>query len=101
MRARKNELGTPNKTFRAPVVAPCLDLVSTLDDDEDGAADPMGLVGEINRARRAYDQRVAEAAYFLSERRGFEPGRETEDWIAAEAQMANASAHLKSKREEA
>ncbi len=27
------------------------------------------------------------AAYFRAERRGFEPGRELEDWIAAEAEV--------------
>ena len=26
---------------------------------------------------------IAEAAYYRAERRGFEPGRETEDWLAA------------------
>ncbi len=27
---------------------------------------------------------ISEAAYFLAERRGFEPGHELEDWLAAE-----------------
>jgi hypothetical protein len=30
-------------------------------------------------------QMVAAAAYFIAERRGFEPGHELEDWVAAEA----------------
>jgi hypothetical protein len=30
---------------------------------------------------------IAEAAYYRAERRGFEPGHETEDWIAAEAEV--------------
>ena len=30
---------------------------------------------------------VAEAAYFYAERRGFEPGHEMEDWLAAEGQI--------------
>ena len=30
---------------------------------------------------------IAEAAYLRSERRGFEPGHETEDWLAAEAEV--------------
>jgi Protein of unknown function (DUF2934) len=29
---------------------------------------------------------IAEAAYYRAERRGFEPGYETEDWLAAEAE---------------
>lgn len=30
---------------------------------------------------------IAEAAYFRAEKRGFAPGRETEDWLAAEAEV--------------
>ena len=30
---------------------------------------------------------VAVAAYYIAERRNFEPGHELEDWLAAEAQM--------------
>jgi hypothetical protein len=36
----------------------------------------------------ASQDRVAEAAYYLAERRGFEPGRELDDWIAAENTIA-------------
>jgi Protein of unknown function (DUF2934) len=32
-------------------------------------------------------QAIAQAAYYRSERRGFEPGHELEDWVAAEALM--------------
>jgi DUF2934 family protein len=30
---------------------------------------------------------IAEAAYYLAERRGFEPGHELEDWVAAEGEI--------------
>jgi Protein of unknown function (DUF2934) len=30
---------------------------------------------------------IAEAAYLRAERRGFAPGHETEDWLAAEAEV--------------
>jgi hypothetical protein len=30
---------------------------------------------------------IAEAAYFRAERRGFAPGHEAEDWLAAEAEV--------------
>lgn len=36
-------------------------------------------------ARRAM---IAEAAYFLAEKRRFEPGHEIEDWLTAEAEIA-------------
>ncbi|MCS6948751.1 MAG: DUF2934 domain-containing protein [Steroidobacteraceae bacterium] len=31
--------------------------------------------------------RIAEAAYYRAERRGFDPGHEIEDWLAAEAEI--------------
>jgi hypothetical protein len=30
---------------------------------------------------------IAQAAYFRAQRRGFEPGHELEDWLAAEAEV--------------
>ncbi len=91
MNAQDNEFGTPAKIFRAPLVAPCLESTSTSADEfASKTADAMGLAGEIGRIRRAYDDRVAETAYFLAHHRGFEPGHEVEDWIAAEAQIASA-----------
>ena len=30
---------------------------------------------------------IAEAAYYIAERRGFEPGHEMDDWLQAEAQV--------------
>ena len=30
---------------------------------------------------------IAEAAYFRAQRRGFEPGHELDDWLAAEAEL--------------
>lgn len=33
------------------------------------------------------DEEIRRVAYLLSERRGFEPGHETEDWLAAEHEV--------------
>jgi hypothetical protein len=33
------------------------------------------------------DDRIAELAYYKAESRGFEPGFETEDWLAAEREF--------------
>ena len=30
---------------------------------------------------------IAEAAYYRAEQRGFQPGEETQDWLAAEAEI--------------
>ena len=43
-----------------------------------------------SRAAVSHDDRramIAEAAYLRAERRGFTPGHETEDWLAAEVEV--------------
>jgi hypothetical protein len=55
--------------------------VDLLQDDEQDLPD-TGLQDDIHR-------KVAEAAYYIAEGRGFEPGHELEDWIAAERQIAD------------
>lgn len=47
---------------------------------------------EISRVTQFVDPRqraalIAEAAYFRAEKRGFAPGHESEDWLAAEAEV--------------
>jgi hypothetical protein len=37
---------------------------------------------------------IATAAYYLAERRNFEPGHEHEDWMAAEAQIGSLGARV-------
>jgi len=41
----------------------------------------VALTGEARRVM------IAEGAYLRAERRGFAPGHETEDWLAAEAEV--------------
>jgi hypothetical protein len=49
--------------------------------------------GNSDQAKRASlaadarERRIREAAYFKAERRGFAPGHELEDWLAAEATL--------------
>ena len=45
-------------------------------------ADGHAIVDEDDLRRH-----VAEAAYYLAEHRGFEPGHELEDWLEAERQI--------------
>jgi hypothetical protein len=40
----------------------------------------------------ARDAMIAEAAYFRSAHRGFEPGQEVDDWLAAESEIDGALA---------
>ena len=44
--------------------------------------EPRASVVPIN-----VDEEIRRLAYLLSERRGFEPGHETEDWLAAESEV--------------
>src|SRR5205814_8031443 len=37
----------------------------------------------------AMRQRIAEAAYYRAEKRGFQPGCEIEDWVKAEAEIGS------------
>jgi hypothetical protein len=47
-------------------------------------ADAPARVQLTPEARRTL---IAETAYLRAERRGFEPGHETEDWLAAETEV--------------
>ena len=44
----------------------------------------MCMAPHIHEDRNAC---IAEAAYFIAERRGFAPGRELEDWLQAENEV--------------
>jgi hypothetical protein len=45
---------------------------------------------EVEALTADHQVKVALAAYFIAEKRGFEPGHELDDWLAAEAEMAAA-----------
>ena len=48
------------------------------------AIEEAAIVGGGSNLRHAM---TAEAAYYLAERRGFQPGHELEDWVAAEGEI--------------
>ena len=55
-----------------------------------GPAAPTGAAGASTGITVSEDARramVAQAAYLRAERRGFSPGGEVEDWLAAEAEV--------------
>lgn len=54
--------------------------------------DVLSMTADEAGARNAeHLQRVATAAYFRSQKRGFEPGHELDDWLAAEQEIAAAA----------
>jgi hypothetical protein len=56
---------------------------------------PLRFV-EPNVPAKSREALIAECAYFRAERRGFQPGHESEDWFAAEAEVdARISQNLK------
>jgi hypothetical protein len=48
--------------------------------------EPLRFV-EVVVVARSRSERVAELAYYRALKRGFEPGHEVEDWLAAEAEI--------------
>lgn len=53
-----------------------------------GSASDSGSAAARSEPRdEARARMIAEAAYYLSEQRGFAPGHEVEDWLAAEQQI--------------
>lgn len=42
---------------------------------------------EVDKRTAALHEMIADAAYFRAEKRGFEPGHEMEDWLAAEEEI--------------
>ena len=55
-----------------------------------GAESSATVAAEPGAVQNASDQRhamIAQAAYYLAERRGFETGHALEDWVAAECEI--------------
>lgn len=57
--------------------------------DKSAAAKTLEFPGPQAGAQSPDERRsrIAEAAYYRAERRGFEPGRELEDWVVAESEV--------------
>jgi len=58
-----------------------------LHERRDEEAEALGEVPARTISAEELQQKIAIAAYFRAEGRNFEPGRELEDWLAAEAQI--------------
>ena len=72
--SREKSPTSPTPKKRAPRKTPIAIAVET--------AIPAPFTGPEQRAAL-----IAEAAYYRAEKRGFAPGHETEDWLAAEAEV--------------
>jgi hypothetical protein len=73
MSREKSPTSSPGRK-RAPRKTPIAIAVKT--------AIPAPFTGPEQRAAL-----IAEAAYYRAEKRGFAPGHDTEDWLAAEAEV--------------
>jgi len=51
------------------------------------AAPVVSVTAGVSITREARHAMIAASAYLRAERRGFVPGRETEDWLEAEAEV--------------
>jgi hypothetical protein len=64
--------------------------LSRADSPEHGLRYPFNPLRFCQPIARSDDERhalIATAAYLRAQRRNFEPGRELEDWLAAEAEL--------------
>lgn len=78
MRKKKPSHATRPKPHRKQVVA-----------DRAAAVESAQKVPSATSVADAARQKmISEAAYYRAQRRGFAPGRELDDWVAAEAEVA-------------
>ena len=66
-------------------VAIAADLLLSADPSADIASSEPSL--SVDAAGESRHEAIAQAAYLLAEARGFEPGHELDDWLAAEQQL--------------
>ncbi|HKZ73293.1 MAG TPA: DUF2934 domain-containing protein [Steroidobacteraceae bacterium] len=59
-----------------------------------GAVEPDSIVTRPAVEPETRAAMIAEAAYFRAEKRGFDPGHELGDWLAAEADIERALVHV-------
>lgn len=50
-------------------------------------AQDLESANSADLAQSEIDSMIAQAAYYIAEQRGFEPGHEVDDWLQAEAQI--------------
>lgn len=93
MSTRVEEINALNEILQPSLLLPHAELESPARYDrkkksaEEVKRDVASMADGIAQARHAYNEHVACAAYFLAKRRGFEPGHELEDWLAAESEI--------------
>jgi hypothetical protein len=61
--------------------------LSILEPEEADAAPSQRTQVEDKRSAESRHDRIATAAYYMSEARGFEPGHDAEDWLIAQSQI--------------
>jgi hypothetical protein len=81
-----HEHKSPRRTRHRSATAANATVVTVRKDAD--VAQPAAMEAEARAAD--HEVKVALAAYFIAEKRGFGPGHELEDWLAAEAQIARA-----------
>jgi len=61
-------------------------FTASMSTNRPAAFDPLRFAKPA-RGTPSRQEMIAEIAYFRAQRRGFEPGHEIEDWLAAEAEV--------------
>jgi hypothetical protein len=82
----------------APSHATVLDAVSrTADESKERESMPRPSLREPAVDEANVSALIAECAYYKAERRGFQPGYELDDWLAAEREVGSFAAAPKGK----
>ena len=55
--------------------------------DEIGLTTPESIEEATDSSADEVEQQIRETAYYRAESRGFEPGKELDDWLEAEAEV--------------
>ena len=72
-----------------PVASPSSELSAELEQLEEPPDAGSAQETPTDPAAASRHEAIARAAYFLAEARGFEPGHELDDWLAAEQQVGS------------
>lgn len=85
----KERRKTPRKATSKPDSQPETNAAAPRKRTSEQRAAGVGITSNVRADMSPEEtrQRIAEAAYYRAKQRGFEPGRELEDWIEAESEI--------------
>jgi len=87
MKRKLDGAGVGSHVNRPLIAGLALDILEPATPDPALSAEIIWTKAAHKRSAESRQSRIARAAYFLSEARGFEPGHDEEDWLLAQMQV--------------